>query len=47
MVRSNQDDEVVEANYVIRVIGQMLSDIHIQWRFRRNIVAIDTGNLIP
>ena len=31
MVRSSQDDGVVETNFVIRVIDQMSSDVSIQW----------------
>ena len=44
MVRSSQDDGVIETNCVIRVIGQMPSDVRILWCFRRGIVVIDADN---
>ena len=44
MVRSSQDEGVIETNRVIRVIGQMPSDVRILRYFRRRIVVIDTGN---
>ena len=37
MVRSSQDDGLIERNCVIRVIGQMPSDVGILWCFRRKI----------
>ena len=46
MVRSSQDDGIIETNCVITVIGQRPSDVHILWRFTRGIVVIDTGNWI-
>ena len=37
MVRSSQDDGIIETNCVITVISQRPSDVHILWRFRRRI----------
>ena len=43
MVRSSQDDGVVETNYVIRIIGQMSSEVCVQECIRRKMVVIDTA----
>ena len=45
MVKSSKDDGVIETS-VIRVTGQMPSDVCILWRFKRRIVVIDKGNQI-
>ena len=44
MVRSNQDNGVIETNCVIWVIGQMPSDVRFLWCFRRRIVVISDGH---